>query len=116
MGAVKAIAGGVAFVAVAAGLAFHGAAEPPIGRYTATAIDALSGRELPGEFTTLVFNPCGSGCTHLVSAEGEFDLHLRDNMWKTADGEACSHNVNARLIWTHSCTGPAVRAQLTKSA
>jgi hypothetical protein len=119
MGAGRGLAAGTAFVAVAVGLAFHAAAEPPVGRYTATVIDEASGQEVPGKTTTLVFNPCGSGCTRVSSPTGTFELHLQDSVWSgdnhMADGETCTHTVNARLIWTHSCTGPAVRAQLKKS-
>jgi hypothetical protein len=119
MGAARGLAAGTAFVAVAVGLAFHAAAEPPVGRYTATVIDEASGQELPGQTTILVFNPCGSGCTRVLSPTGTFDLHLQDSAWsgdaQSADGQTCTHTVNARLVWTHSCTGPAIRAQLTKS-
>jgi hypothetical protein len=119
MGAARGLVAGTVFVAAAVGIAFHAAAEPPHGRYTATLIDDASGREVPGNTTTLVFNPCGSGCIRVLSPQGTFDLHLQDSVWsgdaQTADGQACTHTVNARLIWTHSCTGPAIRAQLTKS-
>jgi hypothetical protein len=119
MGAARGLAAGTAFVAVAVGLAFHAAAEAPVGRYTATVIDDASGQEVPGQTTTLVFNSCGSGCTHVLSPAGTFDLHLQDSTWsgdaQTPNGQTCTHTVSARLIWTHSCAGPAIRAQLTKS-
>jgi hypothetical protein len=119
MGAARGLVAGTVFVAAAVGIAFHAAAEAPVGRYTATLIDDASGREVPGNTTTLDFNPCGSGCIRVLSPQGTFDLHLQDSVWSgdalTADGKACTHTVNARLIWTHSCTGPAIRAQLTKS-
>jgi hypothetical protein len=119
MGAARGLAGGTAFVAAAVGLAFHAAAEPPVGRYTATVIDQASGQEVPGQTTTLVFNPCGSDCTRVLSPTGTFELHLQDSVWRsdahTAGGQICTNTVNARLLWTHSCTGPTVRAQLTKS-
>ena len=119
MGAARGLAGGTAFVAAAVGLAFHAAAEPPVGRYTATVIDAASGQELPGQTSTLVFSPCGSGCTRVLSPTGTFELHLQDSVWSgaahTAGGPTCTNTVNSRLLWTHSCTGPAIRAQLTKS-
>jgi hypothetical protein len=119
MGAARGLAAGTAFVAVAVGLAFHAAAEAPVGRYTATVIDDSSGLTPSHTTETLRFDPCGQGCTRVLSAEGTFELHLQDSMWsgeaQTTDGQTCRHKVNARLIWTHSCAGPAVRAQLTKS-
>ncbi len=119
MGAARGLAAGTAFVGAAVGLAFHAATEPPIGRYTATMLDAASGQEVPGQTSTLVFSPCGSGCTRVLSPSGTFELHLRDSVWsgdaQAAGGRTCTNTVNAKLVWTHSCAGPAIRAQLTKS-
>ncbi|WIM86431.1 hypothetical protein PT015_16160 [Candidatus Mycobacterium wuenschmannii] len=120
MGAARGLAAGAAFVAVAVGLAFHAAAEPPLGRYTATVIDDSSGLTTPTDATeTLQFNRCGAGCAHVASTGGEFELHQQDNGWagtsQSLDGETCTHTVDAHLVWTHTCTGPTVRAQLTKS-
>ena len=118
MGAARGLAGGTVFVAAAVGLAFHAAAEPPVGRYTATVIDA-SGREIPAKTTTLVFHPCGSGCTSVLSPGGTFELHLRGTTWsgddQTASGQTCADTLSARLVWTRTCAGPVIRAQLTKS-
>lgn len=119
MGVARGLAAGGAFTAVAVGLAFHAAAEPPIGRYTATVIDDSSGLELPGQTTTLTFKACGPDCAHVLSPAGTFDLHLQDGSWtgkaQTRDGQSCTDTVDAKLVWTQSCAGPAVRAQLKKS-
>jgi hypothetical protein len=123
MGVARGLAAGGAFTAVAVGLAFHAAAEPPIGRYTATMIDDSSGREVPGETSTLTFKACGPECTHVLGPAGAFDLRLQDGAWTgkttTADGQSCTATVDAKLVWSQSCTGsavgPAVRAQLRKS-
>ena len=119
MRAARGLAGGTVFVAAAVGLAFHAAAEPPVGRYTATVIDA-SGHEIPAKTTTLVFHPCGSGCTSVLSPDGKFELHLQGgSTWsgddRTAGGQTCADTLSARLVWTRTCAGPAIRAQLTKS-
>ncbi len=119
MGVARGLAAGGAFTAVAVGLALHAAAEPPIGRYTATEIDGLSGREVPGETSTLTFKACGPECTHVVGPTGAFDLRLQDGAWtgKTTspDGHSCTATVDARLVWTDSCSGLPDRAQLRKS-
>lgn len=119
MGVLRACAVGTAFVVASVGLAYHAAAEPPMGRYTATVIDEASGQLLPDRTTTLVFQGCGSGCTHVVSPIEEFELRQQETVWAgsalTAKGEACTHSLDARLVWTRACTGPAERAQLTKS-
>jgi hypothetical protein len=120
MGAARGLAAGTTFVAVAVGLAFNAAAEAPIGRYTATVIDDSSELTPSVNTETLRFDPCGRGCTHVISSGGEFELHQQDNGWtgtaQSLDGETCTHTVDAHLVWTHTCTGPTVRAQLTKSS
>lgn len=119
MGAARGLAAGTVFVAAAVGLAFHAAAEAPVGRYTATVIDDSSGQLEPGKKSTLVFRPCGPDCVHVLAPGGAFELHLQGNAWTgeahTSHGLTCTHSVDASLVWTHSCTGPVVRAQLTKS-
>ncbi|WP_293004285.1 hypothetical protein [Mycobacterium sp.] len=119
MGAARGLAAGTAFVAAAVGLAFHAAAEAPVGRYTATVIGDSADQESSEKAATLRFTSCGSGCTHVLSPGGEFDLHLQGNTWtgtaNSLDGETCTHTVDAHLVWTHACAGPVVRAQLTKS-
>ncbi len=119
MGVARGLAAGGTFAAVAIGLAFHAAGEPPIGRYTATEIDASSGQEVPGETSTLTFQACGPECTHVVGPVGAFDLRLQDGAWTgkttTPDGHPCSATLDARLIWTDSCEGPPIHAQLRKS-
>jgi hypothetical protein len=120
MGVARGLAAGGAFVAVAVGLAFHAAAEAPVGRYTATVIDDSS-RLTPSHTTeTLRFDPCGQGCTHVISSAGEFELRQQGHGWsgtaQSLDGETCTHTVDAHLVWTHTCTGPTVRAQLTKTS
>ena len=119
MGVARGLAAGGTFAAVAVGLAFHAAGEPPIGRYTAMAIDSKTGLEIPGQTSTLTFKACGRGCDHVLSPTGAFDLHLRGGAWtgtaQTRDGKSCTDTVDARLIWTQSCSGQEVRSQLKKS-
>jgi hypothetical protein len=119
MGVARGLAAGGTFAAVAVGLAFHAAGEPPLGRYTAMTIDNATGREIPGKTSTLTFKACGPGCARVLSPTGAFDLHLRDGAWTgtapTRDGKSCTDTVDAKLIWTQSCSGKAVRAQLKKS-
>jgi hypothetical protein len=119
MGVARGLAAGGTFAAVAVGLAFHAAGEPPIGRYTAMTIDNKTGLEIPGNTSTLTFNACGPGCAHVLSPTGAFDLHLRDGAWtgtaKSLSGQTCTDTVDAKLVWTQSCSGQAVRAQLKKS-
>ena len=119
MGAARGLMAGTAFVAAAVGLAFHAAAEAPVGRYVATVIDDSPGQAMADTTATLRFASCGTGCTHVTAPGGDFDLHLQGNSWtgtaSSLDGETCTHTVDAHLVWTHSCAGPAVRAQLTKS-
>ena len=56
---------------------------------------------------------------HMLSPTGAFDLHLRGGAWTgtapTRDGKSCTDTVDAKLIWTQSCSGQEVRAQLKKS-
>jgi hypothetical protein len=119
MGVARGLAAGGTFAAVAFGLAFHAAGEPPIGRYTAMTIDDATGLEIAGKTSTLTFTACGRDCAHVLSPTGVFDLHLLNGAWtgkaKTRDGRSCTDTVDARLVWTQSCAGQAVRAQLKKS-
>ncbi|UMB70020.1 hypothetical protein [Mycobacterium paraterrae] len=119
MGVARGLAAGGTFAAVAAGLAFHAAGEPPIGRYTAMAIDDATGLEVPGMTSTLTFVACGPGCAHVLSPTGAFDLHLRDGAWtgtaKSLSGQSCTDTVDARLFMTQSCAGKTSHAQLKKS-
>jgi hypothetical protein len=119
MGVARGLAAGGTFAAVAVGLAFHAAGEPPLGRYTAMTIDDNTGREIPGKTSILTFKACGPGCAHVLSPTGAFDLHLQGGAWTgtapTRDGKSCTDTVDAKLVWTESCSGQAVRAQLKKS-
>lgn len=119
MGVARGLAAGGVFTAAAVGLAFHAAAEPPTGRYTAMAIDEATGLEVPGMTSTLTFSGCGPDCTHVLSPTGPFDLHLRDGAWtgtaQSLNGKTCTHTVDARLVWTHSCAGTTAHSQLKKS-
>ena len=113
------MAAGGTFAAVAVGLAFNAAGEPPIGRYTATVIDDASGLEVPGKTTTLTFRACGPDCDHVLSPAGAFDLHLQDGSWtgtvQSLGGRSCTNTVDAKLVWTQACKGPSIRSQLRKS-
>ena len=119
MGVARGLAAGGTFAAVAVGLAFHAAGEPPIGSYTAMAIDSKTGLEIPGKTSTLTFKACGPGCSHMLTPTGAFDLHLRDGAWtgtaRTRDGKSCTDTVDAKLVWTQLCSGQMLRAQLKKS-
>lgn len=119
MGVARGLAAGGTFAAVAVGLAFHAAGEPPIGRYTAMAIDDATGLEIPGMTSTLTFKACGPGCAHVLSPTGAFDLRLQDGAWtgtgKSLSGQSCTDTVDAKLVWTQSCAGRSVHAQLKKS-
>ena len=119
MGVARGLAAGGVFTAAAVGLALHAAAEPPIGRYTAMAIDDATGLEVPGMTSTLTFKACGPDCTHVLSPTGTFDLRLQDGAWtgtaKSLDGRTCTDSVDAKLVWTQSCAGTATHAQLKKS-
>lgn len=119
MGLTRWLLGGGVFLAAAVGLAFHAEAEPPLGLYTATVIGDSSDQPPETDKATLLFSPCGRGCTHILSRTGEVELHLKGGTWtgsaQSLDGETCTHTVDAHLVWTHACTGPEIRAQLTKS-
>jgi hypothetical protein len=119
MGVSRGLAAGGVFAAAAVGLAFHAAGEPPIGRYTAMAIDDATGLEVPGMTSTLTFKACGPGCTHVLSPTGAFDLHLQDGAWtgtaQSLNGTKCTDTIDAKLIWTQSCAGTTAHSQLKKS-
>ena len=119
MGLTRALVGGGVFLATAIGLAFNSEAQPPQGRYTATVIDDPSGQPAKSNTATLLFRPCGRGCTHVSAPGGDVELHLKGNIWtgsaQSLNGETCTHTVDAHLVWIHECTGPEIRAQLTMS-
>jgi hypothetical protein len=106
-----------ALLTAAVWVARPSAADPAVGAYTGTMVDAGSSDLQEGSTAPFTVTPCGADCLHVVQTGTGWDLYRQGPLWVgSKNGGTVTLDENSLVFSVRSPTGNAVVIQLAKNA